>query len=104
MTATCTVPELNMRLKTDPPFLLDVRDIKNRTRVGHIRGSHHVYVGELPLHLAEIPGDEPIVVYCDSGYKGSLAASVLAMHQYQNVTNVLGGMQAWKQAGFAIEK
>ena len=104
MMATCTVPELNMRLKTDPPFLLDVRDIKNRTRVGHIRGSHHVYVGELPCHLAEIPSDEPIVVYCDSGYKGSLAASVLAMHQYHNVTNVLGGMQAWKQAGFAIEK
>ena len=103
-TATCTVQELQAWLKTDAPYLLDVRDIKNRKRVGYIRGSHHVYAGELPQHLGEIPTDKPIFVYCDSGYKGSLAASVLAMHNFRDVTNVLGGMQAWKQAGFAIEK
>jgi hydroxyacylglutathione hydrolase len=102
--ATCTVQELRLRLETDPPFLLDVRDIRNRDRMGHIRGSHHVYVGELPYHLTEIPHDMPVFVYCDSGFKGNLAASVLALHQYHNVTNVLGGMQAWSKAGFAIEK
>jgi hydroxyacylglutathione hydrolase len=103
-TVTCTVQELRALLQTNAPYLLDVRDIKNRKRVGHIRGSYHVYAGELPLHLKEIPHDKPIFVYCDSGYKGSLAASILAMHDFHNVTNVLGGMQAWKQAGFAIEK
>jgi hydroxyacylglutathione hydrolase len=103
-TATCTVQELHERLKIDTPFILDVRDIKNRKHVGYIRESHHVYAGELPLHLAEIPHDKPIFVYCDAGFKGSLAASVLAMHNFRDVTNVLGGMQAWKQAGFAIEK
>ena len=65
---------------------------------------HHIYIGELPQHLDEIPKNEPIVVCCDAGYKGSLAASILALHQYHNLTNVLGGMTAWKRAGFQTEK
>jgi len=103
-TPTCTVQELRERLKTDTPFLLDVRDIKNRKRVGYIRGSHHVYIGELPHRIGDVPKNEPVFVYCDAGFKGSLAASILARHGYRNVTNVIGGMTAWKQAGFAIEK
>jgi hydroxyacylglutathione hydrolase len=100
----CTVQELNKRLEKESPFLLDVRDIRNLDRVGHIRGAHHIYIGELLQHLDEVPQNEPVVVYCDAGFKGSLAASVLAMHQYRDITNVLGGMTAWKQAGFGIEK
>jgi hydroxyacylglutathione hydrolase len=63
-----------------------------------------VYVGELPQHLLEIPKERSIVIYCNSGYMGSLAASVLAMHGFSDVTNVLGGMQAWIQAGYTVER
>jgi hydroxyacylglutathione hydrolase len=101
---TCSVWQLKERLEKDAPFLLDVRDIKNWRAVGHIRGAHHVYVGELPQHLAEIPKNEPVVVYCDAGFKGSLAASILARNNYRTITNVLGGMAAWKQAGFKTER
>ncbi len=100
----CSVQQLKERLGKEEPFLLDVRDIKNWNEVGHIRGAHQVYIGELPQHLDEIPKNEPIVVYCDAGFKGSLAASILAIHKYQQVTNVLGGMTAWKKAGYPIEK
>ncbi|MFA5221346.1 MAG: MBL fold metallo-hydrolase [Methanoregula sp.] len=101
---TLTVQELKIHVEHTTPYLLDVRDEKNWTRVGHIRGAHHIYVGELPAHLDEIPKNEPVVIYCDSGYKGSLAASILSRNQYRDITNVLGGMTAWKQAGFRIEK
>ena len=101
---TCSVQQLKERLGKEEPFLLDVRDIKNWNEVGHIPGAHQIYIGELPQHLDEIPKNEPIVVYCDAGYKGSLAASILAIHQYHQVTNVLGGMTAWKKAGYPIEK
>ncbi len=100
----CSVQQLNVRLETEYPFILDVRDIKNYRSVGHIRGAHHIYVGELPDHLSEIPRDEPIFVYCDAGYKGSLAASYLAINKYNHITNVLGGMMAWKRAGYSLEK
>ena len=101
---TCSVQQLKERLKTESPFLLDVRDSKNWDSVGHIHNAHHRYVGELAFHLDEIPGDRALVIYCDAGYKGSLAASILARYNYQDMTNVLGGMTAWKRAGFSIEK
>jgi hydroxyacylglutathione hydrolase len=99
----CSVQELKGQLDAGNLFLLDVRDIRNRRAVGHIRNSYHVYAGELPQHLREIPADKPVFIYCDAGYKGSLAASILAKNHYAAVTNVLGGMTAWKQAGFRIE-
>jgi hydroxyacylglutathione hydrolase len=101
---TCSVQHLRERLLTESPFLLDVRDIRNWNAVGHIKTAHHRYVGELSSHLDEIPHNKPIVIYCDAGYKGSLAASILARHNYRDLTNVLGGMTAWKRAGFSIEK
>ena len=101
---TCSVQQLKERLDKEHPFILDVRDMKNWHAVGHIPGAHHIYIGELPLHFDEIPKHGHIVVYCDAGYKGSLAASLLTLHQYHNLTNVLGGMTAWKKAGFRIEK
>jgi len=104
ITGTCTVQALKERLSHEKPFLLDVRDRKNRERTGHISGSRHIFIGELPQHVHEIPRDRPVVVYCDSGFKGSLAASVLAMRGYPDVTNVLGGMQAWIIAGYPSEK
>jgi hydroxyacylglutathione hydrolase len=58
----------------------------------------------VPQHLDEIPGNERIVVYCDAGFKGSLAASILAINQYHDVTNVLGGMTAWKKAGYPVDR
>ncbi len=99
---TCSVQQLRERLETESPFLLDVRDIRNWNTVGHIPGAHHRYVGELSSHLNEIPRDKSLVIYCDAGYKGSLAASILARHNYRDTTNVLGGMTAWKRAGFSI--
>ena len=71
---------------------------------GISRAQMHMYIGELPQHLREIPKDRPVFIYCDSGYKGSLAVSVLARHGFSDVTNVLGGMQAWVQAGYPVEK
>jgi hydroxyacylglutathione hydrolase len=100
---TCSVYELRDRIERGSPFLLDVRDIRNRRAYGHIPRSHHIYVGELPLHLDEIPANEPVFVYCDAGFKAGIAASILARNNYRNVTNVLGGMKAWEEAGLPIE-
>ena len=102
--ASCTAYQLKDRLEKEPLFVLDVRDIKNRRSVGYIPGFRHRFIGELPQHLDEVPRDEPVVTYCDGGYKGTLAASILLKNQYRNVTNLLGGMAAWKNAGFRIRE
>ncbi len=99
----CSVQELKDKIGAGNPFLLDVRSIRNRRSIGHIPGSRHVYVGELPGHLEDIPKNSPVYVYCDAGYKGSLAAGILSQNHYQQVTNVLGGMTAWIRAGYPVE-
>jgi hydroxyacylglutathione hydrolase len=60
-------------------------------------------VGELAGRLDELPRDRPIAVHCDVGYKGSLAASLLASHGVGPVANVLGGFAAWENAGYPVQ-
>lgn len=93
-----------MKSGSEEFYILDVRDIRNRKKTGHIPGDHHMYAGELPKRIEEVPRNENIVVYCDAGYKGCLAASFLSMHGYQQLTNILGGMTAWTAAGLHAEK
>ena len=84
--------------------VLDVRDGNHRTKQGAIPGSIHIYIGELASRLDEVPRDRTIATYCDVGYKGSLAASLLSAHGIGPVVNVLGGFTAWKNAGYPVEK
>jgi hydroxyacylglutathione hydrolase len=45
-----------------------------------------------------------VVVYCASGYRFSLAASILQPRGFTAAANVPGGYQAWTAAGFPTVK
>ncbi len=102
--AAWSVQELARRREKADIFLLDVRDITTVARTGTIPGAHHIYVGELPGRIKEVPTSGQVAVYCDAGYKGSLGASILARNGYSEVANILGGMMAWMRAGFPVVK
>ncbi|NYT20207.1 MAG: MBL fold metallo-hydrolase [Methanomicrobiales archaeon] len=102
--AAWSVQELSRRREKGDIFLLDVRDIANVTRFGKIPGAHHIFIGELPRRITEVPKSGQVAVYCDAGYKGSLGASILARNGYSEVANILGGMMAWLKAGFPVVK
>ncbi|HMA46105.1 MAG TPA: MBL fold metallo-hydrolase [Frankiaceae bacterium] len=55
--------------------LLDVRR-NDEWRQSHLRGATHVPLHELPGRIAEVPDGE-VWVYCHSGYRASIAASLL---------------------------
>lgn len=80
-------------------FLLDVRKITDRERF-YIEGSEHIWVGDLPDNIDMIP-EKDVVIYCDSGYKSTIAASILERHGF-NATTVLGGIGAWLRAGYPV--
>lgn len=96
---TCSVHELREEMEDPSIFLLDVRK-EWEWEEERIRGSHNIYLGILEKNLKEVPKDKKIVVYCDSGYKAGVAASILKINGYLNVTNVLGSIMAWKMAGY----
>ncbi|MBI2869042.1 MAG: MBL fold metallo-hydrolase [Chloroflexi bacterium] len=84
-------------------FLLDVRSAGEFTS-SRIDGAVNIYVGHLRDRLAEVPGDRPVVVYCNVGRRASLASSLLLKAGYGPVYNVLGSMTAWEAAGFPVQR
>lgn len=84
-------------------FLLDVRKL-NDYKKKYIKDSNHIWVGEVPLKLNEIPKDQEVIIYCDSGYKSTIAASILQKNGYNSVKSVLGSMGAWLKARYPVVK
>lgn len=103
-TDTWSPADLAEHLGDPSIYILDVRKIGNREEGGYIPGSHHVYVGHLEEHLAEIPEEKRIVVHCDAGFKGSIGASILQKHGFRHVTNLLGGTIGWEAANYPLVK
>ena len=81
--------------------LLDVR-APDEWKGGHIPNARHIFLGELREHLGELDKSKPTAVYCDSGYRASIATSILKQEGFGCVCNVPGSWQAWKKAGFPI--
>jgi hydroxyacylglutathione hydrolase len=79
--------------------VLDVRDAREWAE-GHISGARHLYVGQVTSKLSEIPADKPLAVICSVGHRAGIACSVLLQAGFSRVSNVLGGLTAWQQAGY----
>ena len=94
------VRQLRAMIERNPETLvLDVRQPKE-WNAGHIPGAAHITGAELPRRKNEVPKDRPLALVCGSGYRSSVSASLLQSLGYAKVSNVLGGMTAWKAAGF----
>lgn len=98
--STITVQKLSQSL--GDYNILDVRTDKEWT-AGHIPGAIHIHGGKLQENFKLIPREKPVAVVCGSGYRASIAASFLKREGYENVSNVIGGMSAWKGAGLKTE-
>jgi hydroxyacylglutathione hydrolase len=102
VTGAWSVQQLHHHLGGEEILVLDVRDAANRRRAGAIEGSMPVYVGELPGRTGLLSRDRHLACICDTGFKGSIAASILARNGFPYVTNILGGMAAWLMAGYPV--
>ncbi len=86
--------------------VLDVRS-PEEWKNGHIPTATHMYVAEMRGGVNGVNGfrkDQPVVTYCASGYRASIAASMLQRSGYEDVQNVPGSWKAWSSAGYEIEE
>jgi len=79
--------------------ILDVRD-QDEWEEGHIKGATHIPYYFLEQRLQELDNTQPMAVTCASGQRSSIACSLLQRHGFTHLFNVVGGMDAWQQAGF----
>ncbi|MDP9073707.1 MAG: rhodanese-like domain-containing protein [Actinomycetota bacterium] len=96
-----TVHDLKARLDTGELSVLDVRQ-PAEWAAGHIAGATFITGGELPGRLDDIPDTPVVATVCGSGYRSSVASSLLAARGH-NVINVLGGMTAWSNAHYPTD-
>jgi hydroxyacylglutathione hydrolase len=82
------------------PVVLDVRR-QLEWEESHIAGAVHIPLHELPGKIAELPAGE-VWVHCESGYRATLAASVLAARG-RRVVSVDDDFASAAAAGLALE-
>ncbi|MBV9534843.1 MAG: molybdopterin-dependent oxidoreductase [Solirubrobacterales bacterium] len=82
----------------EPPLVLDVR-AEPEWRQARIGGSLNIPLGQLPGRLDELPGGRPLVVHCESGYRSSIAVSLLRRAGVQRIADLVGGINAWQASG-----
>lgn len=86
-----------------PIQLLDVRG-PDEWETGHIPQACHRFLPNLEKELEGLDPSKPTITYCASGYRASIAASLLQHHKFENVYTVPGSMMAWQAAGFELTK
>ena len=101
-TEQLSVHELNQQIQEGAA--LQVVDVRRQAEwaKGHIPGAKQIYVAELLERAGELDPAVPVVTYCGTGYRASIASSLLEKEGFE-VKNIPGSMSAWRQAGFPEE-
>jgi hydroxyacylglutathione hydrolase len=102
-----TVEEL-CRRSFDPkgdeePWILDVRSLEELETVGHIDRAHQIHLTQLPGSLDQVPTGRPIYIFCGSGRRAMIAASILRREGWDQLRVVLGGMAGWNSVKCELE-
>lgn len=95
-----TVHEL--RKKPNGLQILDVRAPEEWEK-GHVPGADYIFLAELTKKSSQLDKERPVAVYCDSGYRASIGASLLKAEGFE-VHNVPGSWKAWEKAGYPVER
>src|SRR4029077_18213606 len=76
---------------------LQVVDVRRPAEwdAGHIEGAELKPLDGLRGMLADLDPGNPVAVHCQSGFRSSIAASLLARAGFRDVRNVVGGFDAW---------
>jgi rhodanese-related sulfurtransferase len=78
--------------------LVDVR-MPGEWEQGHIEGARSKPLPKLTTMLDDLDRAQPVAVHCKSGYRSSIATSLLQRAGFSQVMNVIGGFDAWQTCG-----
>jgi rhodanese-related sulfurtransferase len=83
--------------------LVDVRS-SGEFKSGHPKGAVSVPPGQIKKDQTGLGRDDDILVICLSGHRSPRQARKLAEMGFTSVSNVHGGLMAWKKAGLPVKK
>jgi membrane protein DedA with SNARE-associated domain/rhodanese-related sulfurtransferase len=89
-----------------PATLIDVRSKLSQSVTGRIPGALTVDVTNMKLELLAIPPTNEVIVYCACPNEASAVRVAQALKQrgFQRVRPLIGGIDAWIEAGHEVER
>jgi hydroxyacylglutathione hydrolase len=92
-----TVEEFSELLEKEGDHIavLDVRE-PGEVEAAAMDNSIRIPLGQLQNRTAELDASKLIVVHCKSGYRSSVATSILRRAGFRDIANLTGGFDAWK--------
>lgn len=84
-------------------LILDVRNSEDFDS-GHLFNAINIPFDELETRLHELEDfkESKIIIYCNTGITSELASTLMASNGFKRIYNMLGGIQAWMDAGYII--
>ncbi|MFW5774800.1 MAG: MBL fold metallo-hydrolase [Chitinivibrionales bacterium] len=87
-----------------PVWTLDVRGSGELVSEGKIAGAHHLHITQINRYMETIPRDQPVYIFCGSGKRSMIAASILKAQRWVDLTVVLGGTSGWQSIDRPIDE
>lgn len=97
-----TVQELSDRQRDNGLQVLDVRR-EGEWQAGHIEGAEWFPLDNFKISAPELDSSAPVAIHCQGGYRSMIACSLFQRAGLENVVNVTGGFDAWRQAGLPVK-
>jgi len=95
------VAELDERLREGAVRVVDVRR-PGEWQSGHIATALHLPLNDLAEKADDLSREEPLAVVCAGGFRSSIGTSLLERQGFHRITNVVGGMAAWRAANLEV--
>lgn len=78
-------------------LFIDVREPSEYSG-GHIPGAINIPLRELAQHLDQVPHEQPVMLYCSTGYRTGIGVMALRLLGYDNVEGFPPSYKGWQQA------
>ena len=99
--AQVTAEDLSARMQSGDVQVLDVRR-EPEWEAAHIAQATWWPLDNFRVAPPELDRDVPIAVHCKGGYRSMIACSLLQRAGFKQVTNIVGGIDAWQQAELPV--
>ena len=105
VSATPQMPVDELKARIDERAELQIIDVRRPSEYsgGHVPNAANTQLAELVGLANTYDPSTPTAVVCGSGYRSSIATSLLERLGFQELFNVVGGTTAWLAAGYEVD-
>ena len=87
----------------DELLIIDVREEKER-KAGFLSNDLNIPMGQVKAKMDSLDKSKNYLVYCKSGTRSDRIADILSKNDFQKVSSLKGGFNAWLKADLPIQR